>query len=154
MTEAPVVLETASKLPPAPITQQARESVTSGPRIVPLQGPDRTPRITEEEPEGEKRKQAVEESVKERAQRLLREAAQKHKKRAAVMQGRLDAGEVRLPTDTTNGRTPGVAVHNRQHHPTAVSPRSLRTAQFGVLTVAIALIAVVIRRMILMSTTI
>ncbi len=135
LREPPVTVETATRLPAQPSPQQARETVTQEPKIVPI---------------------PAQETAKEAAQRLLREAAEKHRRRAAVMQGRLDAGQIGVPiagSARINGGgvgTSGAAAANQRPPPL---PRSIRMAQLGALAVAVALIAVLLRRMMLMSNT-
>ncbi|KAM7534781.1 hypothetical protein Aperf_G00000109388 [Anoplocephala perfoliata] len=70
--ESPMPTETAHQLPSGPTPQRASTSVTEGPRVVPL-------------PSGS--------ACKERAQRILQNAAEKHRRQARNLMARLEGTE-------------------------------------------------------------
>ncbi|VDD75718.1 unnamed protein product [Mesocestoides corti] len=108
--ESSVPVEMTKKLPPQPEPQHARESITQSPRVIPIPS---------------------QESTKEAAQRILKEAAERHRRRAAVMQDRFEGG--------TRLFSPSI-------------PRQIQAAQLAAFTVAFLLIALLLRRLMLMST--
>ncbi|VDM25911.1 unnamed protein product [Hydatigera taeniaeformis] len=114
--ESPIQVERICSIPSEPLPQFASSSVTQGPRVVPL--PSR-------------------EIAKEAAQRILKDAAERHRRRVCAMQARLER--------TSAG---GMASAGA-----SLLPHQTQWVKWLAVAVAMVLIALLVRRLMIMSTT-
>nr|CDS24887.1 Ubiquitin conjugating enzyme E2 J1 [Echinococcus granulosus] len=114
--ESPMPVERTCSMPSEPLPQYASSSVTQGPRVVPLPS---------------------KEAAKEAAQRILQDAAERHRQRVCAMQTRLE-------------RTPAGGMVTAG---ASLLPQETQWVKWVAVAVATALIALLLRRLMIMSTT-
>lgn len=114
--ESPMPVERTFSMPNGPLPQYASSSVTQGPRVVPLPS---------------------KEVAKEAAQRILKDAAERHRQRVCAMQARLER--------TSAGGTVAAG--------TSLLQQQTQRVKWVAVAVATVLIALLVRRLMIMSTT-
>ncbi|KAL5103003.1 Ubiquitin-conjugating enzyme E2 J1 [Taenia crassiceps] len=114
--ESPMPMERTCSMPNEPSPQYASSSVTQGPRVVPLPS---------------------KEVAREAAQRILKDAAERHRRRVCAMQARLER----------NSAVGMVSVG------TSLLPQHTQWVKWVAVAIAMVLIALLVRRLMIMSTT-